>query len=372
MPTESKKIKVLELEPASDLGGVTQFIARMVQYLPKDIFEIHFAASDNGPAFELFQHYEVTTHVVDTHYGAFPPREKVQALRNLLQKNAVDIVHAHTVRAGLLAVQATRGTSIKVIYTAHGWRYQQLHNPFKRAMMFFVERYIVQHVQAVTYLTKMECQQGQRLALHTQHAVIPLSLNINEYEGMHEISNQFTVAMIGRLAYQKDPKTFIKTVSLLKNIPDIHFLWAGEGELRPQVEALINNFELNEKITLLGHITRPEIITLLHKTDALLFTSHFEGLPIVLLEAMAAEVPIVAAAVSGIPEIIINDENGLLFKEGHAQEAAEKIMTLYNDKDKRIMLAQRAKALIEKEYTPVERCAQEFTALYQNIYATNH
>jgi glycosyltransferase involved in cell wall biosynthesis len=377
-----KKIKLLQLEPVSDLGGVTRYIDRLVQYLPQAQFEVHFAAAGNGPAFELLQGHGATCHRIDTHYTFFTIKKRAQALRMLLQAEQYDIVHAHTVRAGLLAVLASQRTKTNVVFTGHGWRFLQLKNHFKRAILFLVEQYIVRHASAVTYLTHSECQQGQRIAPRQHHSVIPISFSLETFQNhatalfrsTYAIApDAFVIIMVGRITYQKNPELFIDIAEkIIPHISKVQFFWIGDGDKYKAIATLVASKGLSKHITLTKEIPHDMVIAALRESSLLLFTSRFEGLPITLLEAMAARLPVVAAAVSGIPELIKDQENGFLFKKNDAAEAVKKVVNLYTDTQLRDRMASKAYEQVAKEYAPAQKMAHSFAELYKTVYATNH
>lgn len=365
----NKKINILQLEPVSSSGGVTQFIDRIVRYLPPEVFQVHFAASGIGEAFYLLKEHGVITHTILGDYSLCNFFRAVCDLKNLIEKEDINIVHAHTAKAGLLAVLAAKKTSAKVIFTGHGWRFLQLRNPLKRLILFLFERYIIKNVSAITYLTEKEETIGVALAPTQVHRyVIPFSLDVQKYN--KETENNFRknysisedallVIMVGRITYQKDPKTFAQAASLILKInPNARFFWIGEGDRR-----LLPSF-----ITITGHLSQEKVIEALQGSDILLFTSRFEGLPIVLLEAMAVGIPIVAAKVSGVPEVIFDKVTGELFSKGNAREAVQKIMGLYNNKVKINHYKENAMKRIEKDFSPVEKTAYSFALLYKKIY----
>lgn len=122
------------------------------------------------------------------------------------------------------------------------------------------------------------------------------------------------VGIVARLHPMKDHRTFFDAVGLMKaSLPAIHAVVVGDGELRKTLHDYVKEIGIEKSVTILGTVTSslPEVYRMM---DILLLTSQWgESFPNVILEAMAASVPVVATNISAIPEIIIDGVNGYLF-----------------------------------------------------------
>ena len=133
--------------------------------------------------------------------------------------------------------------------------------------------------------------------------------------------------MIACFKPQKAPLDFVKAAYLVhQKMPDVRFIVAGDGELRPSMEELINNLGLKDKIKLLGF--RRDIPEIMKCLDVFVLTSLWEGLPKVIVQAIAAGIPIVATEVDGSSEVIKNGVNSFLVKPGDVEGIAEKVMNI--------------------------------------------
>lgn len=151
-----------------------------------------------------------------------------------------------------------------------------------------------------------------------------------------EINNKkkrFTVLWAGRFSYEKHPELVIKTAAMLinSNIQGVNFVIVGEGELRGHLNKLIMEAGLNEIVTLSEHAYSDPRSYMCY-SDVLLLTSEMEGLPMVILEAFINRLPVISTKVGGIPEIVVDNENGYLIKSGEKFPiiASEKIVNLLN------------------------------------------
>lgn len=161
------------------------------------------------------------------------------------------------------------------------------------------------------------------------------------------------VLTVGRLAPGKGIEDFIKAALIVnKTNPEIEFFIAGEGILRKTISEMITRFRMESSIKLLGQIwNRQDIVNLYQSSHIFVLPSYHEGLPTVVLEAMAAGLPVIATKVGGVPDLIQDGLNGLLILPGEVNKLAEKILYLAEDRILRNKIGKTAKDTIEANYT---------------------
>ena len=153
------------------------------------------------------------------------------------------------------------------------------------------------------------------------------------------------VGMVACFKPQKNPLDFVRMAALVKEkCPGTRFILVGDGELRPDIEKLIEEKGLKNDVILTGW--RYDVAKLLYAFDVFVLTSLFEGLPRVLPQAMCAKLPLVATAVDGSREAVKHGENGFLVKPKDPVEMAARICELFADAElrKRMGAAGYAKA----------------------------
>lgn len=129
---------------------------------------------------------------------------------------------------------------------------------------------------------------------------------------------------VARLHPQKGHDYLIPIIpQIVTKFPDVHFVWVGDGDRQQYLKELLQQYEVKERVTLLGY--RDDIPDLLTAADLFVFPSYQEGLPFAILEAMVYGLPIVASDTGGIPEMIVNQQQGLLFRTGDRQDLSNKL-----------------------------------------------
>jgi glycosyltransferase involved in cell wall biosynthesis len=151
---------------------------------------------------------------------------------------------------------------------------------------------------------------------------------------------------------------------MLRRGHDIQLFIAGEGSARPQLEAEIAKNSLADRVKLLGQVSDTRL--LLQATDLFVLSSLREGLPNVLLEAMAMETPVVATRIAGVPLLLGDGAMGVLVEPASSEELATGIERLVRDAELRRRLALLARQRIEQEYS-FERRMQRVAALYDRL-----
>ena len=158
------------------------------------------------------------------------------------------------------------------------------------------------------------------------------------------------IGNISVLRDQKNHETMIKSMAtVLKQYPNAKLVIAGGGPNMSAIESLITEFKLKDSVFLLGY--RKDVPNLLRDFDIFCLSSLYEGLPLCLLEASAAGLPIVATDVQGNNEFIKNNETGLLVPERDPVKFGNAIVTLLSDKELALQLAVNAKKFVENHHS---------------------
>ena len=178
--------------------------------------------------------------------------------------------------------------------------------------------------------------------------VICNGIDIDSFDLPKEKQDVFTVGMVARFSKQKDQMTLIQAVEYLvkEKQENINLVLMGIGKTRKKCEEYIIKHNLNNNIKIIeGNIK--ELIT---KLDVFVLATHYEGLPLVLCEAMAAKTSIIATNVPGVNEIILDEKTGLLVKENDKIDLANSIIKLKNNMDLSKSLVYNADEFIHEQF----------------------
>ena len=146
--------------------------------------------------------------------------------------------------------------------------------------------------------------------------------------------------------------------------------------MKSELEALIDHFNLNENVSLLGWIRQDEVLNLMDEADILIAPSvtsienDQEGIPVVLIEAMAKGLPVLSTYHSGIPEIVIDGVNGLLVGERDSDALAEQLLYLVSNPEKMTEMGTRARQFIEENYD-INKLNDQLVEIFNNLIGQN-
>lgn len=179
----------------------------------------------------------------------------------------------------------------------------------------------------------------------------------------------FVFSMVGRLAAKKNHYRAIKAFAELSRRSDkVRLLIYGDGPERGRLEELIKEHQLQEKVFLKGHTSQvPEV---LKHSDAFLFPSLHEGLPLALMEAMAAACPVITSQVGGMKEVVSDEQLGFTVDPASVDSIAHAMKkALENDPGKNRIIAENAKQHIIKHFSAA-RMADDYETLYRTVLAS--
>jgi glycosyltransferase involved in cell wall biosynthesis len=178
----------------------------------------------------------------------------------------------------------------------------------------------------------------------------------------HRPYNQFTFGFLGRLSPEKRPQDFVQLAGQLSSC---QFRIAGDGPLTASIAGTIIEQGISDRCHFEGW-TRNSA-GFLAGIDALIITSEVEGLPLVLLEAMALELPVIATTVGEIPRVVVHGRNGFLYKAGYVDElmSLADLLSRMPDHDRKA-IGKSARETVCSEHT-VDRCAAKYLTAFKSL-----
>lgn len=237
-------------------------------------------------------------------------------LKNLLKEESFDLIHCHTPVAAMLtrlAARKARKNGTKVIYTAHGFHFFK-GAPLLNWLIYFPVEFICSFFTDVLITIN---QEDYRLAKKVMKAkkieYIPgVGVDVEKYKNVEvdkkakrkELGipeNAMMLLSIGELSHRKNHQVVIQALEKLKD-NNIHYCIVGQGNLEEQLRNMVNCLGIEQQVHFLGF--RNDINELCKVADIFVFPSLQEGLPVALMEAMAAELPVICSDIRGNSDLI--------------------------------------------------------------------
>jgi len=185
-------------------------------------------------------------------------------------------------------------------------------------------------------------------------------INLNTFSIKKEINqrNAF-IGYIGRLSKEKGVLNYLQAILILlkqyredqqKQSNDLRFFVGGDGQLRKNVEEYLNMEGMSERLQFIGWIPHEELPKYFNQLKLIIIPSYTEGLPNIMLEAMACGTPVLATIVGAIPDVIKDGETGFILEDNSPETIAKGIIRVLNHPNLE-QIAANARALVEQEYT---------------------
>jgi len=345
-----KKYKVATIITQLELGGAQEIAIYTAENLRRDRYSPILVSGcggildgevKNNPRIEPFFLPQLIRMV-------HPIKDAVSLIKiwKLLKSEKVDLVHTHSSKAGILGRWAAHFAGVpKIFHTYHGFGFNDYQKWWTRRAFIWAERVTARITDRLIVVSSENAKKGlaNGIGSEEQYAVVHCATNIKAFSeikiDLDEKKKQFgiepgspVVGMIACFKPQKAPQDFVLLAHRVSQVvPLARFLLVGDGELRPQVEELIGRFKLEGKVILTGW--RRDVPEIMQIIDVLVLTSLWEGLPIVFAEAMAAGKPVVATAVDGAKEAIIEGVNGFLVEPHNIEKFTDRVVRLIRDRD---------------------------------------
>jgi glycosyltransferase involved in cell wall biosynthesis len=302
-------------------------------------------------------------------------------LRKLRRKSTPMIVHTHSSKAGIIGRWAAWKAGAEIsVHSIHGFGFHPGQTAAAQVLFQALERWTATVTNAFCPASEANRRVAQQLGLFRRGqavTVLPESIDAEKYqpaaqdalllrEELGVAADAPLVGMIACFKPQKAPLDFVRMAARIASLnPAAHFFLAGDGELRLAVEQEVRATGLGERVHVLGW--RRDVNRLLGAADVLVLTSLWEGLPRVVLQAMAASKPIVATRVDGTPEAVADGENGFLLEPHDVDGFADRVMRLLRDRELARRLGEEGRRRLDPFLAPA--MLEKLDQLYESLLA---
>jgi len=300
----------------------------------------------------------------------------VRRYLTICRRERVRIWHGHDYKSNALGLVLRRFWPMRLVTTVHGWVQYTRRTP----LYYAVDRLCLPGYEAVLCVSEdlreraLACGVPAGRCLLVENAIDTEEYSRRGDTGMAKRREGFpagrlVVGAVGRLSAEKGFDLLIRAAHrLVQTGHDLQLVIAGEGDARPQLESLIAGLGLGDRVRLLGHYADPR--GLYEALDLFVLSSLREGLPNVVLEAMAMQVPVLATRVAGVPRLVQDGANGILVEPGSVESLAGGMARLLGDADARARLAAAGRRTVVERYSFAARM-RKVRAVYDRLLGGN-
>jgi glycosyltransferase involved in cell wall biosynthesis len=369
-----KKVRILHLISTSFVGGPEKQILNHAVDATSSGREIWVGSFRDGldRTAILKRAEELGLPTLEVSPGGFDPRSILELVRSL-RRQEISLLCTYGYKADILGCLASRlGGCPQVAFvrgwTAETWRVRQ----YER-----LDRFVLRRLDWVACVSQPQAEQlskkrtGRNPPVVIPNAVLcssggltlPLDRRpIRRTLGLPE--SAFSVGAVGRLSVEKGHRYLIDAGStLVPKIPNLQFVFLGEGRERPKLEKQLARLGMRERVVFAGFQT--DVRPWIQACDLIANPSLTEGMPNAVLEAMALGTPVVATAVGGVPDMIQNQVSGLLVPPADPTALASAILDLFANPARALEFARAAQTKLEK-FSPAEQC-ERLLDLYAEV-----
>ncbi len=365
-------------------GGGERHVADLLRLLPGYGVEAGLVCPPGGDLPELAVASGVPVYPAPL--GGAPTPAALGALRRAIAAFRPDVVHAHGSRAASHTRLADPRAASRCVYTVHGIHVDRAGHALRRLVLLTAERTLRPRTAAFIAVCESDRARGARLGIldPSRTAVVhngialpdvpapsgtaafgrePQALAFREEAGA--ASDAPLVLAVGRLHEQKDHATLLRAwQTVAAQVPAARLAIVGSGPLAGVLEALAGSLGLRETVRFLP--PRADLAPAYRAADAFVLPSRWEGLPYVVLEAMAWGLPVIATAVDGIPEAITHAEDGLLVPAQDAGSLAEAILEVLGDPARARSMGAAARETVARRFA-VQAMAAATADVYRAV-----
>ncbi len=355
-------IRLVHIMTSFGIGGAEQLVLDICRRLDRKRFEVLVVAVvAGGPMRPEFHDAGIPTEVFDktSKLGL----GMIRRLTEFLRTERPQIVHTHLFGGDTWGrIAAFRAGVPHVISTEHN---MNLDEGFVKRI---VKRRLARRTERIIAVSDAVRAQSIRVARIPPGniIVIPNGVDLGRFRPIERPSRDLLHVMsVGRLVPQKGHDVLVDAFAVLRDtLPRARLSIVGDGPLRPHLEDQIRAYHLADRVQLMGF--RRDLPELYARADIAVFPSRWEGLGLAAIEASACGLPVIASAVGGLQEAILDQETGLLIPPEEPKLLAEAIVELARDRARRVLMGHAGRRRVERHFD-IRRVVQRYEALYEEL-----
>ncbi len=387
--------KVLRILNRFNIGGPTSNAAYLSKYLSND-FETKLIGGEKCDSEDsseyILREMGIKPVIIKEMQRKINPRKDLIAykkIKQIIKEYKPDIVHTHASKAGMLGRLAAINMNVPIIiHTFHGHIFHSYFSTYKTKVFKEIERKLANRsskIIAISERQQYELSEVYKIAEKDKFSVIPLGFDLSKFhENIDFKRKQFrkeykiaddeiAIAIVGRLAPIKNHKLFLEAIKFVVNNSSkkIRAFIVGDGESRDEIikkaEKLGLSYSLKkERATINFTSWIIDVDSVYAGVDIVTLTSLNEGTPVSLIEAQAANRPVLSTKVGGIENVVIEEKTGLLANSNDFPDYSNKLLELVENNEFRYELSKQGWENVKERYS-YESLVRNTESLYNEL-----
>jgi glycosyltransferase involved in cell wall biosynthesis len=389
-PSDAPRVKILRVIARLNMGGPALHVAYLTEGLTKRGYDTtlvsgSLARGEDSMAFVADAHGVQVVRIDELGREISPLRDLLATIRlaKLIRRERPQILHTHTAKAGTVGrVAALLAGSRKppiIVHTFHGHVLRGYFGPLRSLFFRLLERRLAAGTTALIAVSPQVRDDLVALGVAPRERFVVIRLGIEldervapELNGRGESrrylgipGDRFAVGWIGRMtAVKRTDDVLIAFKRLRDGGVDAVLCMVGDGPDRLQLEQRAHELGVARNTVFLGY--QEDVAPFYAAFDALVLPSGNEGTPVSVIEALAAELPVVATRVGGVPDVVRDGEDGFLVEAGATDDLADRLAQLAGDPALRARMGKQGRERVLPRYA-VDRLVDDVDTLYRSL-----
>jgi glycosyltransferase involved in cell wall biosynthesis len=368
----TRRTRVVYLSHAYMVGGAEEMVLNLVRHLPERFEPRVVCIHDAGPIGEEIKQTGVPFRVLGLTPGLMRPFDLLR-LRDFLVECEPAIVHTFLLTGSLYGRFAAMMAQVPVVIGTEVNIYER-----KQLAHAMAEKWLMRRTDAVVasaesvrdfYIKQVDADPSKVDVIYNAVDWSQLQTTMTPEKFRQSIGAPTDVPVAGiiaRLTEQKAHRVLFDAMAHHPGLSQLHLLVVGDGELRDHLKGRVATLGLQSRVHFLG--ARRDLGNVLAGIDLFVMPSFWEGLPLSLVLAMGAGLPVVATAVAGIPEVVQDGVSGLLIPPNDTAALGDALARVIADDTLRVRMGQAARAYVRPRFG-VDGYVSSITALYDRVLA---
>jgi glycosyltransferase involved in cell wall biosynthesis len=364
------RARVVYLAHTLAVGGAEEMVLNLVRYLPQEFERAVVCIDKPGPIGDEVRKTGVPFHALGLQPGLRRPLDLLR-LQQFLHQCEPTIVHTFLLTASLYGRFAAMLARVPIVIGTEVNIYAR-----KQPVHRLAESWLMRQTDAVIasagsvrdfYVDQIDADPGKVVVIYNavDWSQLETTMPRDAFRAALALPAGAPVAgIIARLTEQKAHRILFDAMASRAELSALHLLVIGDGELRDELRRRVDQLGLGGRVHFAG--ARRDLGNILNAIDLFVMPSLWEGLPLSLVLAMGAGLPVVASKVAGIPEVVQDNVSGLLVDPGDAAALAAAMVRLVQDQPLGARLGQAGRALVRPRFG-VDRYIASMTALYDKL-----
>ena len=352
-------------------GGAVVHVRDLCLGLRRRGHDVEVFIGGNGPFSDHLRAHGVPVRTIPSLVRAISPAKDALALRELVRELRdfdPDVIHAHTGKAGWLTRVAARMLGTPFVYSPHCWPFLDDLAAPRRRLYLQAERVAGRLPGTTVSVCDFEKQVAveSRVGTPNRHVVV--------HNGVEDVAGSLLaradrqdraphLVVVARFEPQKDHATIVEALGRLRDL-EWRATFIGDGPLREACRARLRELGLEDRVAFPGEVD--EVGRWLAEAQVFVLMSNWEGLPLTVLEAMRAALPVVASRTGGVPEAVADGETGLLVGRGDVEGLERSLSRLLQDPAARGRMGAAGRARFLERFT-IDRMIDALERLYVSV-----